>query len=61
MKSGILKMLAFVMLSTALLTGCAIENQGRRGRYNSRYDRDHRNDNRNNDRYHDRDHHYNNY
>jgi hypothetical protein len=53
MKNGIIKMLALLLLGTATLSGCAIENQNNRHR-------------RNNDRYHhdrndDRDHHYRNY
>ena len=54
MKNGIIKMLALLLLGTATLSGCAIENQNRHRRYNDRNHYD-----RNYDR--DRDHHYRNY
>jgi hypothetical protein len=54
MKNGIIKMLALLLLGTATLSGCAIENNRPR-----RYDRYHHY--RSYDRYHDNGHYYRNY
>lgn len=56
MKNGIIKMLALLLLGTATLSGCAIENQNRHRRYNDRYHHY-----RNYDRQHDNGHYYRNY
>lgn len=49
MKKEIVRLLALLVFGAAALTGCSIENQGRRGRYNNdRYHNDrHYNDHRN--------------
>ncbi|MFD0767212.1 hypothetical protein ACFQZI_20320 [Mucilaginibacter lutimaris] len=51
MKKEILRLLALLVFGAAVLTGCSIENQGRRGRYdNKRYHGRYHHDNRYNDR-----------
>ncbi|MFD0792910.1 hypothetical protein ACFQZX_04735 [Mucilaginibacter litoreus] len=58
MKNNIIKLMAIIVISTAALTSCSIENRGNRGGH--RYDRD-RYDNRynNHDRYDHHDGYYN--
>ncbi|MES2266199.1 MAG: hypothetical protein V4520_05545 [Bacteroidota bacterium] len=55
MKKEILRLLTLLVFGAAVLTGCSIENQGRRGRYD--YKRHHdrnRHDNRYDSRYDNR-------
>jgi len=62
MKNGMIKAFAVLILGSAVLTGCAIENQGPRG--GSGYNKHHRyrHDNRyNNDRYDNHGHYYDNH
>jgi hypothetical protein len=54
MKNGILKIFALLILGTAVLEGCSVENHGRRGQRRNNHHRDHKDS-----RYNDRDHNYN--
>ena len=59
MKKEILKLAALLIFGAAVLQGCAIDNQGRRGRRD--YRRGHHDNRYDNGHNYDRDHRYNGY